>query len=256
MDAKIPYLFDRYLRAVIDSATWHTLCAERSRIYMSQTYPALRPKSSVIPHLSIIDYDQLPQYSKNQWFTVSHAGTFDGRRSPVVFFKALEIFLKRVDPKSVRVKFLGNSYSGEIGFEIPLQLRDIVEVCPWSDYEVTGKKMSEADVLMVIEAEMDESIFLPGKFVEYVSCNRPILALTPKASTIRDIMVHTGGGICVDCDSVEQTVEALLDLHDAWTNNNLHVKFPLNSLQQHLDARNIVNAHVNIKEMLDNNSAR
>lgn len=192
--AKISINFNNYLEDVIDSASQHTLCSERSLEYMEKIFPKLKTKASVIPHLAIVDKYDLPKYSKKGIFTICHAGTFDGRRSPTVLFKALTLFLEKVDRKNVRVNFLGNNYAGETGFDIPSHLQDVVTVHPWADYEMTGRQMSMADVLLVIEASMEESIFLPGKFSEYVNFCRPILALTPQLSTLRDIMSHKGGG--------------------------------------------------------------
>lgn len=57
--------------------------------------------------------------------------------------------------------------------------------------------------LLVIEADMVESPYLPSKFADYAMSRRPILALTPKKSAIRDFLEEYGGGIAVTHNDVE-----------------------------------------------------
>ena len=58
--------------------------------------------------------------------------------------------------------------------------------------------------LLVIEADMAESSpYLPSKFADYAFTGRPIIALTPPISAIRDYLENYGGGTTVQRNSDE-----------------------------------------------------
>ena len=61
-------------------------------------------------------------------------------------------------------------------------------VSPW---ELKGYYEKSA-CLLVVEAEMDKSYFLPSKFADYCLTGIPILAVTPAASSIRDYLEEFG----------------------------------------------------------------
>ncbi len=51
--------------------------------------------------------------------------------------------------------------------------------------------------LLVIEADMKMSPYLPSKFADYALIGKPILSITPSKSSIRDYLNRYGGGIAV-----------------------------------------------------------
>ncbi len=61
----------------------------------------------------------------------------------------------------------------------------------------------KASALLVLEADMAESPFLPSKFADYARVGRPIIAVTPKRSPIREYLNQYGGGYAVTHDQKE-----------------------------------------------------
>lgn len=62
---------------------------------------------------------------------------------------------------------------------------------------------SLAPALLVIEANMTESPFLPSKFADYALTKRPIIAITPAKSSIREYLDQYGGGYAVSHNAEE-----------------------------------------------------
>jgi hypothetical protein len=62
---------------------------------------------------------------------------------------------------------------------------------------------NRAIALLVLEADMPESPFLPSKFADYALVGRPIIAVTPKRSPIRQYLSRYGGGYAVSHDGKE-----------------------------------------------------
>jgi hypothetical protein len=62
---------------------------------------------------------------------------------------------------------------------------------------------NRAVALLVLEADMPESPFLPSKFADYARVGRPIIAVTPNRSPIRQYLNQYGGGCAVTHDRQE-----------------------------------------------------
>ncbi|NJK97067.1 MAG: glycosyltransferase family 4 protein, partial [Bacteroidales bacterium] len=54
-----------------------------------------------------------------------------------------------------------------------------------------------SDALLVLEADMETSPFLPSKFADYMLIGKPIIAVTPQVSPIRDYLKTYSQGVCV-----------------------------------------------------------
>ena len=69
--------------------------------------------------------------------------------------------------------------------------------------ERAAEIMLAAQALLVVEADMRISPFLPSKFADYAYAKRPILAITPPVSAIRDYLAKYGGGKAVSHNTSE-----------------------------------------------------
>jgi glycosyltransferase involved in cell wall biosynthesis len=56
---------------------------------------------------------------------------------------------------------------------------------------------SGAKLLLIIDWDMEESPILRAKLSDYAMTGRPILAVTPKRSAVRDYIEKYGGGVAV-----------------------------------------------------------
>ena len=52
--------------------------------------------------------------------------------------------------------------------------------------------MKNSDLLIIIDADLTESPFLPSKAVDYAGSGTPILAITPKDSTTKKFLTELG----------------------------------------------------------------
>ena len=199
--AKIGAHWRRYMDAVAHTASWHTFPSERLMNYMQSMYPAMAGKSSAVPHVAL----SIPirkRESKGKKFVVCHAGSLEHARHPKCFFEGVALFLSKVrNEDEVEIRLIGNSPSGQSTFTIPIALQRVVTMKGWCSYEETLRIMSEATVLLVLQAPMPGGITLLAKFVDSVQCKRPILAIGPKEGTLSDLLGMYGGGIAAQYDS-------------------------------------------------------
>ncbi len=109
--------------------------------------------------------------------TLTYGGNFYGKRTPEPVLKALEALIPK-DREALRVQFVGK-------FPFPWQSRaeklaPSVAVLGQKSYGETQNLLKTSDILLLIDAPLAESMFLPSKLVDYLALGKPILALTPK----------------------------------------------------------------------------
>ncbi len=228
--ARIPSVIDHYIKAVSYQVDWHTFPSERLRKYICSYLPECEPKSSVIPHIASAMIPQVCQKEDDR-FTLCHTGGL-GIRKPHIFLEGVKLFLERTAAYSqLQVHFIGPHDEHLMRSVSELGLTGVVSICQPVAYAQSLKALAEATVAIVIEAQMDEGIFLPAKVTDIVQTARPILALSPNKSTLRDIVESYGGGIAVDNTSPEAVCRALETFYGAWTEGKIDSRFGSDRLE-------------------------
>jgi len=206
----LPQCYRRLLASIGQAAAWHVFPSERLRGYMLKFLPeTAETRTSVIPHMA----SQMPARQSpadGRTFTVTHAGALLPQRRVDVFFEGLATFLATTRPaRDLRVAFIG-SQGGEL--KAAAQRCGVDGACqflPEMEHEQCARHLSDSDALLVIEAQMSESVFLPTKFVDYAGTRKPILAVAPRQSTIADLIDSYGGGVLADCRSPAEVAAGL-----------------------------------------------
>jgi glycosyltransferase involved in cell wall biosynthesis len=213
---------ERYLRRVSRSASWHTFPSERMKSYICGYLGSdVERKSSTIPHVAMRQSVK-GQRERNDVFTICHAGHISTHRNPEIFLRGLSSFLKEKDLKDAFKMAIVGLCDVEIQrMAERLGLKENIHVAGSLSYRDTLNMLGQSDVLLVIEAPSPEGIHLPAKFVDYVQTSRPILAVSPKVSTLADILSQHGGGIATDCDSGEDICAGLTELYNCWKDGTL-----------------------------------
>jgi hypothetical protein len=125
----------------------------------------------------------------------------------------------------VQVQFVVENPQTVLGAVRAAAVEDVVSVDQTRPYEEMPDVLSRADVGVIVEAPVEEGIFLPSKFVEYVQAGLPILALSPPVGTISEILAKHGGGIAVDGRSSDAVAGAIQRLYEHWKCGTLDRSF-------------------------------
>lgn len=150
---------------------------------MLRNHPdAVRRKFDVIPHA----YDEklFPQRSKsrNNRITLRYVGVLYGRRSPEPLFQALaSLFDRRSDLRNkLCVEFVGlvppEMLQTQAAKSLPEGTICSVGNVPFVE---SLEKMYDADILILIEANIRQNLFLPSKLSDYMGAKTPIVGLVP-----------------------------------------------------------------------------
>jgi hypothetical protein len=179
-----------------------------------------RAKSFVAPHLSDrADREGAPSPAQRgrdgegALLRIRHAGFLMKERRVEPLFAGLERFLATHPGAPVRIEFAGR-YAGAAP-EVPPSLSGAVSFEPAMPPDAVQAWMADADVALLVEANLQEGIFFPSKLSDYLAGGRPILALSPRRGVAADFL-SAGGGVLATPEDVPAIAAALEKLHDLW----------------------------------------
>jgi len=194
---------------------------EVARGLIMKKYPATwMEKTEVIPHcFDLKDYPE-SEKSDSDKFVISYIGAFYEKRNPEMLFMALNKLIKKnpnIKEKFI-VKLIGaaNDYAGyseekikQMG--IKYDLANNIEILPVVEYKESLRLMKLSDCLVVIDADIPNSPFLPSKVIDYAGSGNPILGITPKDSPTAQVLEKLGYG-SFSYEEVDKLKDYLADI--------------------------------------------
>jgi hypothetical protein len=217
LQRNIGYMNSFFCKKVSRHASWHTFPTEKLRLKMSDYLGKdILKKSSSIAHIAVNTDIQYMKENKNI-FKITYSGCISQHQDPEKFLEALAVFIRDNNASNrVVFEFIGFDPLGIEEMASKYGIRGNVKYIGKYNYKELIRKIAGSEVLLVIDPYDAEGIIMPSKFVDYVQTGRPILAITPKVSTLRDIISAHGGGVVAHHDSVEEISRALKELYGHW----------------------------------------
>jgi len=175
---------------------------------------------------------------KPEKFTIIHTGNLYERREPFALLRALATLRAELSAPELQVKFVGHATQAMQDMVRQLSLDDIVSLAPNVPFLDSLAIAQSADLLLVIDAPAEHSVFLPSKIVDYLSLRRPILALTPEAGASARVL----GGL--GFPTIDPTDEAgiLAKLRESlarWQKGESATLVPLSEMLRAFDIREV-----------------
>lgn len=207
-------------RAVIEGAdALMFVNAATAELVMRKYAPALMEKVHVVSH----GFDRAvlgalpPLPMQAPGMRVVYAGNFYGHRQPLELLEALAevMALHGGGALPFAVDFIGNASSEAAERATALGLGDAVRFLGPAPYLATLAHARAADLLLVIDAPGDRSVFLPSKVVDYLMLERPILGITPARGPTSDVLRALGFPVVEPLDRAGMA-RALADAFARW----------------------------------------
>lgn len=208
-------------REVVEAAARVIFVNTHTRDRVMAKYPeSWKTKSSVIPQSHEPSAVAAPsRITGARAMRVVYTGRFyDGIRTPSALLRALAE-LHRESPLDGRIEI------EFVGADMEVYSREAARLGIDRFVTFTGRvpppdaraRAATADVLLVIDADSDGSLFLPSKLIEYLPFRRPILGLTPVAGPSADLIRELGYQVVApgDMPAIAATLRGLLQAHAA-----------------------------------------
>lgn len=209
---------------------------------MERSHPGkVSHKSAVIAHP--FDEELFPQRPKarHNQITMRYVGVLFGRRSPEPLFLALNIlFDRRPDLKGkLCVEFVGEVPKSMLDTNAAASLpTGTIRHVPSVSYLKSLERMYDSDILLLIEADVRENLFVPSKLSDYIGSGTPIVGIAPAGGSW-DLLekldcwrVHPG-----DLAGISRAVEAAVDFvsagkSDPWCNETYRMTFSRDAIAE------------------------
>jgi glycosyltransferase involved in cell wall biosynthesis len=177
---------------------------------------ALQPRGRVVTIANGCDFDDFAgmEYVRSDRFTLTHAGSFFGKRDPKPFLRALA----ESGLEDVTVRFLGDFRPADREFMESLGLSSRVELRDYVPRRESLRLQRESDALLLLipDAGGRGRGVLSGKVFEYLAAERPVLAVVPEDGAAARLVRDTGAGVVAGPDDVAAIRDSLVSLHDRW----------------------------------------
>ena len=183
---------------VIEAADCLIFTSEETRRLVMEKYPEeFLNKCFILPHSYDPAFFSLvsPRRPRSS-LVIRYLGSFYGHRTPFPLFSYLLRLSKsqRRLLDGVRVELVGHM-PGWMRLHpalsrLPRGLLRISEPVP---YHRSIELMRDADLLLVIDAPAEISVFLPSKLADYIGAGKPIFGIVPPGASQR-IINQLGGG--------------------------------------------------------------
>lgn len=183
--------------------------------------------AEIIPHVGFASNDGIP----GEGFTLVHAGKMGNSeitgRPTNALLKGYASFLKRdaAVRKETRLVFVGPQDEETDQVIRTLDLQGNVVGTGMVSYEESLKKIKEATVCILIEADEKEGIYLPSKLADYLVAGKPVLALSPEVGTASGL-ARAGGLVRVRPNDPVAVEKALAKLYGDYRRGCLGLNEP------------------------------
>lgn len=215
------YQKQEFMRAISKSCKFGIFPSKLLQEWMGSYFPDFLERGLVIPHQleeasNLIT--ELPDYFKEDSFTVLHAGALMKQRNPKGLIEGFQQFLNQIPEATAHSQlfFLGShDYHKELIHkkqqEIP-QLYVSEGYVPFGEVQRLQKK---ASVNVILEAKAEISPFLPGKFPHCIESAKPILHLGPALSETRRLLGEDYPYVAA-IDDIAKITQLLKTLYIQW----------------------------------------
>ncbi|MFN5416169.1 MAG: hypothetical protein ACK5B9_03870 [Flavobacteriia bacterium] len=161
------------------------------------------------------DHDLKPLNNFNDCFTFLYAGTFYGKRKPDTFFQALVEMKNEGKLNCIwQIRLLGTHQN----FDIPAEIKSNITIVPEKNNSEALTEMFQADCNLLIHPPTGVKGVYTGKLFEYISANKPILALVDKSDVAAELIAEFDSGISVDFYDIEEIKFAIAKIVEQWSN--------------------------------------
>ncbi|WP_435579245.1 glycosyltransferase family 4 protein [Gilvibacter sp.] len=137
------------------------------------------------------------QLDLDRQFSISHIGSLLARRNPESLWKLLGEFCKADEAFKKDLKLV---FAGVVADEVKIslthhELSEHAEFKGYVDHSEAIVLQHQSQLLLLLEINAPETrAILPGKLFEYMMARRPILAIGPEGSDIKQLVEESGSG--------------------------------------------------------------
>jgi glycosyltransferase involved in cell wall biosynthesis len=216
---------------VINQAVKIVTSTNQLRDLLVERYPQKSKENftSILNGYDEADFNDLPvpKSETSDRLVIVHAGGINPEfRDPIPLFKTVHDLATKgeLDLDDICIRFLGPgnfAHSETMKKAVKeLNLENVVEFLPRLPYQGALTELTNASVLLLLQASEDTTSLVPAKLYEYLRSQKPVLALVYPGAT-QEIINETSGGLSVDPRDTDAMTHTILGIYRHWSNKTL-----------------------------------
>lgn len=209
-DRKIVKIMERYVDV-------HIFPNKRLRDYMLQYLHVNIDSTLVVPHVVVGSPTSINTYVDNSKLRIIHSGKLASPRNPETFFIGLSQFVKEKGTDKISVTILGSVDTQVESLINKYDLKNVVEIKPPVPYTESLKVLSGYHIALIIEANVDEGIFMPTKVSDFMQTGKRIFTISPRIGVLNDLYKSGYISYFGAVDSPIEIYQELLKIFDDYT---------------------------------------
>ena len=170
------------------------------------------------------DYQKL-QLELDEEFSITHIGRLLPERNPKILWNALKelCIINKNFKNNLKINFIGNVSENLRNDMKTNDLENSVVYHNYIKYNDTIPYLIKSQILLLIESDDNESSYaIPAKIFEYINSGRPIIAIGPKDSEIKQIIDETKSGKYFLYSEYDELLSYLSNSYYQYESKNLH----------------------------------
>lgn len=238
-------------RKVFESADMFVFASPEMHSAYMVKYPSIADNSSFIEHSYDPNLYRDIKKEKENKLILRYIGTFYGKRTAAPMLSAIRNLLDRklLNEGELLFEIIGGVSKGYRRQYFDLlekyNLNSVVRLREPVPYLESLSLMQGSDVLVLIDAQIDNSVFLPSKLIDYIGSGRPIISITPKNSASARVTNKVGGWVA-EPDNIPAIEKALYEIVLHYKDGTLKNFNPLEKAGKEFLIRNNINKFVSI----------
>lgn len=237
-------MLHNYTVKCLRNADINTFPSQSLLDHFIEHFPFLQElQTAVIPHIALSESLYTPKKrEKKEKLHLCHSGNLSAERNPELLFHAMREIIDE-GYTQIHMDIMGhiNDYTQQLIEKYGLS--EYVGCAGGFPYMQAVNRLSDYDVLVLLEARMKKGIFFASKFTDYAQSNRPIFAVSPKKGFATDIISKNGGGIAVDNEDAQDIKQGLLYIYKVWESNKLSDTLSTHKLYSQFTASVVVDIY-------------
>ena len=231
-----------FMREIMNVAKYLGFPGKNLADWMQNKYRISSNQVLIIPHqinIEAIEREKitLPGFFNLDDFNILHAGNLLKQRNPSALIEAFELFLAQNPNARAHSNLYFIGHVSEYFDELVKGMDSVnIHFMAQLNYDIVQELQRKSSVNVILESNDEISPFLPGKITDCVNSGRPILALSPKNSEIRNLLGNDYPFQSA-ADDINVILRQINQLYKLWVTNGLTQNY--NQLKTYLGIENL-----------------
>ena len=159
-------------------------------------------------------------------FTLVHIGSLLSNRNPEILWSVLSEIKNENEEfsKDLSIKLMGAVSEDVLKSIEDFGLATNCKTFGYISHQEAIQQQHNSQVLLLVEMDtLETKSIIPGKLFEYIAAKRPILALGPEGSDVKDILKETNSGTYFNYIDIESLKLQIQEYYQDYSKNQLNV---------------------------------